>query len=119
MEEGGHAASEGMPSTAPPSPPYYAVIFTSSRTEVDEGYAEMSKRMVELAQKQPGYLGMDSARSGGTGITVSYWTSEEAIRQWKSNSDHLEAQRMGREKWYSNYSVRVCKVERAYSTNHA
>ncbi len=96
-----------------PKPPYYAVIFTSIRTEGDDGYADMSERMVELAQQQPGYLGHESARNE-TGITVSYWESLEAIRNWKMNTEHLLAQQYGKEKWYSQYKVRICKVERDY-----
>ena len=96
-----------------PKPPYYAVIFTSIRTEVDEGYGLMSKEMANLAEKQPGYLGRESAREE-LGITVSYWESLEAIRNWKMVSEHLFAQRMGREKWYAAFKTRICLVERDY-----
>ena len=96
-----------------PSAPYYAVIFTSLRTEGDDGYEAMSDKMVELAQQQPGYLGIESARNE-IGITVSYWESLEAIKNWKSNLDHQLAQKLGREKWYSQYKIRICKVERDY-----
>ncbi len=101
-----------------PAPPYYAVIFTSLRTEVDEGYGSTADRMVELAEGQPGFLGVESARSG-LGITVSYWESLEAIRQWKMQSEHLIAQQMGREQWYTTYQTRICKVERAYGFEEA
>ena len=74
---------------------YYAVIFTSTRTEVEAGYAEMAIKMVELAKAQPGFIGMESARSE-IGITVSYWESLEAIRNWKANMEHLEAQEKGK-----------------------
>jgi len=96
-----------------PQPPYYAVIFTSTRTEGDNGYAGMSDVIYELAKQQEGYLGIESARNE-TGITVSYWQSLEAIRNWKANADHMMAQKYGREKWYSSYKVRICKVERDY-----
>ena len=96
-----------------PPPPYYAVIFTSLRTEVDEGYGDMADRMVELAAAQPGFLGVESARSG-LGITVSYWESLEAIRNWKMNAEHLIAQQLGRKQWYSEFQTRICKVEREY-----
>lgn len=96
-----------------PAPPYYAVIFTSLRTEVDNGYSDMAEVMVALAEQQPGYLGIESARDE-IGITVSYWASPEAIRNWKANVDHLAAQRQGREQWYTHYKTRVCKVERDY-----
>lgn len=96
------------------SKPYYAVIFTSKRTENSDGYSQMSDWMGELATKQPGFLGIDSAQSE-IGITVSYWESLEAIKAWKENSDHLKAQEKGKKQWYSNYSVRIAKVEREYS----
>lgn len=96
-----------------PSPPYYAVIFSSLRSQIDEGYGETAGEMVRLAELQTGYLGHESAREG-LGITVSYWASLDAIRNWKQQTDHLLAQRMGREKWYSAYKTRICLVERDY-----
>ena len=96
-----------------PQPPYYAVIFTSLRTAVDEGYGAMAERMVELAGSQPGYLGHESAREG-LGITVSYWKDLDSIKQWKQESEHLVAQQYGREKWYTHYKTRICLVERDY-----
>ena len=96
-----------------PTPPYYAVIFTSQRTEGDHGYGEMAKRMVELAAQQPGFLGIESARED-VGITVSYWRDLESIKAWKANIEHKEAQRLGREQWYSAFKARIAKVERDY-----
>jgi heme-degrading monooxygenase HmoA len=94
---------------------YYAVIFTSQRTEGDKGYGKMAKAMEELASKQQGFLGFESARDNELGITVSYWESLEAIKNWKENSAHKKAQEKGKQEWYKNYSVRICKVERDYS----
>lgn len=96
-----------------PKPPYYAVIFTSHRTKSDNGYGEMAGKMVELASKQPGFLGVESARAE-VGITVSYWTDLESIKKWKENIEHKRAQILGREKWYSSFKIRISKVEREY-----
>jgi len=96
-----------------PAPPYYAVIFTSLRTQGDQGYSDMANLMTELAEQQPGYLGMESARDS-VGITVSYWSDLESIKQWKANSEHQAAQSSGKEVWYSDYKVRISKVERDY-----
>ncbi|MEX0273441.1 MAG: antibiotic biosynthesis monooxygenase [Flavobacteriaceae bacterium] len=93
--------------------PYYAVIFTSIRTEVDEGYNEMAQRMETLAREQPGYLDFESARDT-MGISISYWESLEAIAQWKRQAEHLLAQERGKGDWYQWYKVRVCLVEREY-----
>ncbi len=92
---------------------YYAVIFTSIRTDNDNGYAEMAEKMEALARLQPGFISVESARNE-IGITVSYWESLEAIRNWKTNIDHLVAQEKGRSTWYKNYKVRIAKIEREY-----
>lgn len=96
-----------------PQPPYYAVIFASIKVEDDEGYAELSQRLQELTVDQPGFLGMDSARVD-IGITVSYWKDIESIKRWKQNSEHLVAQKLGREQWYERYKIRIAKVEHEY-----
>lgn len=96
-----------------PQPPYYAVIFTSHRTEGDNGYGEMASRLDELALKQPGFLGMEMARED-VGITVSYWSDLESIKKWKSHVEHQEAQKLGHEKWYSLFKTRISKVESDY-----
>jgi heme-degrading monooxygenase HmoA len=95
-------------------PPYYAVIFTSVRTEIEEGYDEMADLMIKLAREQEGFLGVESARNQ-IGITVSYWRNVEAISAWKQNVDHLVAQQKGRENWYQSYTTRICLVEKEYS----
>ncbi|SDD61857.1 antibiotic biosynthesis monooxygenase family protein [Nocardioides lianchengensis] len=98
-----------------PEPPYTAVVFTSLRTEGDQGYARMAERMDLLAQEQPGYLGIEAARdAGGLGITVSYWVDDAAAAAWKQVAEHLVAQERGRDVWYADYRVRVATVTRAY-----
>ncbi|MFJ6571286.1 antibiotic biosynthesis monooxygenase family protein [Streptomyces sp. NPDC091292] len=96
-------------------PPYYAVVFTSLRTDGDNGYGETADRMEELVQEIPGFLGMDSARTpGGLGVTVGYFRDEDAIKEWRAVVDHRAAQRRGRDEWYERYAVHVAKVERSY-----
>lgn len=99
-----------------PEPPYYAVIFTSTLGETRDGYDAMGRAMIDLAEHQPGYLGIETTRgTDGLGITVSYWKDEASILAWKQQTQHLLAQKNGIEKWYSHYELRVAKVERAYS----
>jgi len=96
-----------------PKPPYYAVIFTSLRKPDDNGYQDTAKRMVELAQKQKGFLGIESTGQE-LGITVSYWSDLESIKHWKRNAEHRDAQKKGHEIWYSHFKVRIAKVVREY-----
>lgn len=95
-----------------PEVPYYAVIFSSQRTDGDNGYGNMSDKMVELASQQEGFLGLESARDDGLGITVSYWSSLEAIQMWREHAAHQVAQEKGKTEWYNSFALRVCKVER-------
>jgi heme-degrading monooxygenase HmoA len=96
-----------------PKPPYYAVIFSTTRTEGDNGYGEMAEKMAQLAATMPGYLGAESARNE-IGITVSYWKDLESIKNWKYQMEHVEARDLGREVWYQSYRLRIAKVERDY-----
>ena len=105
--------ADADPIASTPEPPYIAVIFTSLRTDGDQGYAETAEAMDRLAAQQPGYLGIEAARDG-LGITVSYWRDEAAARAWKQVGEHLVAQRRGRQAWYRDYRVRIATVTREY-----
>ena len=96
-----------------PQPPYFAVIFTSIRTEGENGYSQMAEEMDMLVETQPGFLGYESARNE-IGITVSYWKDLESIKNWRENNVHTVARNKGRELWYSKFKVRIAKVEREY-----
>lgn len=96
-----------------PKPPYYVVIFTSTKTDVNDGSSKMSSKMIELAKKQPGFLGIESAREE-IGISVSYWKDLDSIKKWKENIEHTKAQKTGKEEWYLNYKTRIAKVEYDY-----
>ena len=106
-------SDDSSPIASTPEPPYTAVIFTSTRTDGDNGYDAMAARMGALAQEQPGYLGIENARDT-VGITVSYWRNEESARAWKQVAAHIVAQERGREVWYRDYRVRIATVMREY-----
>ena len=96
-----------------PPPPYYAVICTSIRTDNDKGYAATADKMLDLAKKQAGFLGFETARED-IGISVSYWSDLDSIKSWKENMDHRLAQAKGKSDWYQSYRVRIAKVQRDY-----
>lgn len=96
-------------------PPYYAVVFTTVRTQEQGGYPETADRMEELVKDIPGYLGMDHAQTpGGLGITVGYFRDADALTEWRTNAEHQVAQKRGRDQWYQNYTLHVAKVERSH-----
>lgn len=96
-------------------PPYYAVVFTSVRTEEDAGYGETAERLGELVQDVPGFLGEDSARTpGGLAITVAYFRDLDGIEQWRAHAEHRAAKEHGRAHWYERYSLHIAKVEHSH-----
>lgn len=98
-----------------PNPPYYAVIFANQASATPAGYADMAQAMLDYAEEIPGYIGIESSRdANGFAITVSYWTSEDAIKTWRNHSKHQIAQKLGHERWYDNFQLRVARVERQY-----
>ena len=91
---------------------YFAVIFTAQRSlSGDDIYDITADRMVLLARRQPGFLGVESVRGDdGIGITVSYWVDRDAIANWRQQAEHLAAQALGRQEFYDWYRVRVAEV---------
>ncbi|MGW3408105.1 antibiotic biosynthesis monooxygenase family protein [Streptomyces sp. NPDC000888] len=101
-------------------PPYYAVVFTSLRTEGDNGYGETAERMGELVKEIPGFLGEDYARTpGGLGISVAYFRDEAAIEEWRNHLEHRAAKRRGRDHWFERYSIHISKVEHSHGFERA
>jgi heme-degrading monooxygenase HmoA len=105
-----------MPIAKTPEPPYYAVIITVERSDDDDGYFEMADAMYEAATSQDGFLGMEwvSDAAQRVGITASYWRDAASIQGWKLQAEHLIAQKLGKERWYDAYRVRIARVERDY-----
>jgi len=104
-----------------PKPPYYAVIFTSIRTANDKGYEQVANDIVRIVSQQKGFLGAESVRDkDGFGMTISYWASMDSINSWKNNAPHQKAKELGKEKWYSQYMIRVCLVnsDNFFAGNH-
>jgi heme-degrading monooxygenase HmoA len=93
-----------------PSPPYYAVIFSSIRSGNNEGYNQMAEHMMQLARGIDGFLGVESVRQE-LGITISYWRDLESIDRWRNHPEHLKAKELGREVWYEAYHLRIARVE--------
>lgn len=101
---------------------YFAVIFTAQRSlSGDDIYDIVAERMVLIAQRQPGFLGVESVRGDdGIGITVSYWVDRDAITNWRRHLEHKEVQALGRQEFYDWYRVRVAEVvlERTFNSDN-
>lgn len=92
----------------------YAVIFRATLSTMDKPYTVMAERLRQLAIDSSGCIDFVSFTEGEREITISYWESEDDIKRWKQNSEHLIAQQLGRERWYQDYSVQVSEIKREY-----
>ena len=95
----------------------YAVIFKAEMNELDESYLKMAKRMQELAIKDYNCIEFASCTQGNYEIAISYWLNKEAIQAWKNDPEHLEAQELGKSRWYKSYQVQVVEVLNQYESN--
>ncbi|MFD8391438.1 antibiotic biosynthesis monooxygenase family protein [Streptomyces sp. NPDC059680] len=98
-----------------PEPPYYAVVFTSARTDDDpDGYRRTAEQLSRLVREVPGFLGEDFAHTpGGLAISVAYFRDLAGIERWRGHPAHLAAKRRGRERWYERYTIHIARVEHA------
>lgn len=96
----------------------FVVIFRSHRSNQDDDrYDEWSQRLSASVTEVDGYVSHISSRDPSTraGVTIAYFQTEEAIRQWREFPDHLTAQQLGRDSFYLDYSIEVAEIIRTYS----
>ena len=94
----------------------FAVIFRATVNKLDTQYDDMAKKMRELAMSEYGCTEFTSCTQDKEEIAISYWPSLEHIKTWKKDIAHLEAQNLGKEKWYENYRVQIVEIKREYSS---
>ena len=93
------------------------VLFgTKKREGIDlEEYGARNERMYELVQQIPGFLGIKGYVSeDGDRVSIARFESEDVLNQWRFQPDHVETQRLARERYYESYWVQVCKTIRDY-----
>ena len=70
-------------------------------------------RMSELAKTMPGYVSHKGfVADDGERVTLVEFESEQAQRAWAMHPEHLEAQRKGRQDFYSEFHIQICTVQR-------
>jgi heme-degrading monooxygenase HmoA len=90
----------------------YAVIFKATVAELDDEYFRTAERLKDRAFKKYGCLDFVSVTEGDEEIAISYWETEQHIRDWKNDPQHRLAQSMGWDKWYKSFSVEICEIVR-------
>lgn len=76
---------------------------------------QWATRMSELARSMPGYISHKSfTAADGERVTIAEFDTEENMRAWSSHPEHIEAKKMGRAAFYSEYDIKTCVVQRAH-----
>jgi heme-degrading monooxygenase HmoA len=90
------------------------ILFRSRlRPDAGPGYPDMAAEMLERARAMPGFIDFKRyTADDGERLSVVIWENEETLRAWREDERHREAQRLGREQWYSEYSIEVAEVVR-------
>lgn len=92
----------------------FVVIFRAQPAKQDEQYTETVNKMRQLALEHYGCLDFIAISEGEQEIALSYWESEDAIKLWKNDTEHILAQQQGRKTWYKSYTVQVAEIKREY-----
>ncbi|MEU9990646.1 antibiotic biosynthesis monooxygenase family protein [Streptomyces sp. NPDC007971] len=102
-------------------PPYYAVVFTSTRTGHDpDGYTDCARHLSGLVRDVPGFLGEDFAHTpGGLAVSVAYFRDLDGIEEWRRHPEHLAAKQRGQERWYDRYVIHIARVEHSHGFTRA
>lgn len=95
----------------------YVVIFRATIRSLDQEYMATAKRMRELAQTQFGCVDFQSLTEGDKEVTLSFWPDEESIQKWRMHPEHVRAQQLGQQRWYTDYHVQVAELRRDYHSN--
>ena len=83
-----------------------------------EEYVALAARMNELARTMPGYISHKGFfADDGERVTIVKFEHEEGMRAWRTHPEHVAAQKLGREKYYSDYSIQICEVRRQSKFN--
>lgn len=92
------------------------VIFRSRLSEgVESEYSTVAMRMEELAKEMPGFVSIKTFEAAdGERVLIVEFESERHSEAWRRHPEHLEAQRLGRERFYSEFRIQVCSPVRQY-----
>ncbi len=90
------------------------------RPEAHAEYERWAQRMLELASRQPGFVSLKTfAADDGERVSIVEFESEAAHGAWRNHPEHREAQRLGRERFYSEFQIQICSPVRRYAFSWA
>jgi heme-degrading monooxygenase HmoA len=93
------------------------VVFRSRfRSDADiDAYEALSARMHALVEGHPGFISIENFEEpDGTSVSLELFETADSAASWRRHPEHLEAQRRGREEFYSWYQVHTSTVTRSH-----
>lgn len=98
-----------------------AVIFEAIPAEGrwDE-YLDIAATLRPELEKIEGFISIERFQSlsdAGKVLSLSFWSGEEAVRQWRNLEQHRAAQKAGRTEVFADYRLRIAEVSRDYGMN--
>jgi heme-degrading monooxygenase HmoA len=97
------------------------MVLTVFRTTMKPGFdadeaERLGARMYEIATAMPGFVSYrEFSGADGESVALVEFETADALAAWRNHPEHVEAQRIGRERLFSAYRVQVCIVERDYA----
>jgi heme-degrading monooxygenase HmoA len=93
----------------------HAMIVTVFRSRLRPGvqdeYVALVERMNQIAKTIPGYIAHKGFwADDGERVTIVEFEHKEGQRAWRTHPEHIEAQKLGRSKYYEMYDIKVCNV---------
>ena len=72
----------------------YAVIFRAKIDKIDKQYTQIAERMRQLTFEKYGCIELTSVTENDEEISISYWKTQEQIKNWKEDAEHIVAQEL-------------------------
>jgi heme-degrading monooxygenase HmoA len=90
--------------------PVVTIFRSRLREGVDHEYATAAERILDLARSQPGFVSFEHyAAGGGERVSIVTFASAADHEAWRDHPEHVEAQRLGRERFYAEFRIQVCR----------
>jgi heme-degrading monooxygenase HmoA len=90
------------------------IVFRSRlKPGISADYAALAQRMTALAHTMPGFVSEKNfVADDGERVTVVEFEHADGLHAWRTNPEHIAAQKLAREKFYTNYHIQVCTLDR-------
>ena len=95
-----------------------AIIFEVQPAEgAQKAYLDHAARLKPILEQMDGFISVErfqSLTTPGKLLSLSFWRDEAAVKSWRNQAEHRQAQAAGRRGLFADYRLRVVSVIRDY-----